>query len=121
MKNSLGKRARRPKKDGLVMDEASKENICLDIDIQPEHLQPQHVPRVTSETKQMEAKKLIKYLTLFMLCSLLLSRRRFEIHIIDSSTSWESYQTRGRRRMMYFSYHICHPNIEGNDQAKDLK
>lgn len=39
------KRARNPREDGLIMDEVSKEKIHIDIDIQPNHLQPQHVPK----------------------------------------------------------------------------
>lgn len=56
-KNSLGKRIRIQREDDLVLDEVSNAIIYLDIDVQHEHLQRKHVPKIYFGNKEDGKKK----------------------------------------------------------------
>lgn len=51
-KNSLGKRIRRLREDGLVLDEVSRGRICLDIDIHQNIFNNNIAPRDILETNK---------------------------------------------------------------------
>lgn len=51
-KNRFGKRTRIQIEDDLVVDEVSNEKICLDIDIQHEHLQQNNFPKSYCSNKE---------------------------------------------------------------------
>lgn len=92
MKKIYGKRARMLSEDVLLLDS----KICLDTNIQEENIQ-----QIMSLKGRYENNN--------------------ENNIINTSSWWDSYQTKGRRNMMCFLCHILPHNRESNDQTKELK
>lgn len=119
--NSFGKRIRIQKEDDLILDEVSIVRICLDIDIQHEHLKQKHVPKSFFRNKDDGKEEINKVLdSIYALFSTIKLKRLCKQH--HQYLKFMGFLPNKReKRDDVFSCPICHPSKGSNGQAKNLK